>query len=298
MAYTRNPRKRVVRGASEDELRSAGRRRSEELNPDEFDMPFVRLGSSAIGTGQDVVQRVGNSIIGGDFSGNARGEKSLDIQVERTNSANVASGLNAIVLGVGGRAAGDYSMAFGAASVDAESAVGLGGVGIRTGADRSTAVGTDSGILENSYGSVLVGDQSTIYEDSPRSVLLGVESFAGNTTPSPDAILIGHDSFIDASSGILIGGHGVVTGDRAVVIGEYGRSYVDDQAVIVATALKMQTSVSPLTYESVITTADTPTAGNLAAWTDSDGIEDAGVAVSALVTMIKSRSEVFLLMGA
>ena len=45
MAYTRNPRKRIIRGpSSSDELRRGGRRTSEEFDPDDVDAPFVRLG--------------------------------------------------------------------------------------------------------------------------------------------------------------------------------------------------------------------------------------------------------------
>lgn len=142
MAYIRNPRKRVVRGDSQDELRSAGRRRSEELSPDGNDMPFVRLGSSVIGTGQDVVQRIGDAIIGGDFGGNARGSKSLDIQVVRdpevqaqwaaTDGEQIASGFESILLGNYGRAVGYKAVSIGVANAadGAYSAViGVGGLG-------------------------------------------------------------------------------------------------------------------------------------------------------------------------
>lgn len=287
--YSRNPRKRVIRGSSADELRQSGRRRSEELTPDEFDMPFVRLGSSAIGTGQDVVQRIGNAIIGGDFSGNARGEGAIDIQIDRrdyygdTQTDRVASGLESIAFGRSVRSGGDYSMGFGAALVDADSSVGLGSVAVRAGADRSSAVGTDSGIWANSFASVLLGDQSVIHDDSPRSILIGGEAGIGNTVASPDGILLGTNVFLDGMGAVAIGAYSLLAAARGVAIGYAAKSVVDDQAVIAATAIKMQTALvsGTPTYESVITTADTPTAGNLAAWTDSDGIEDAGVSPSS-----------------
>lgn len=155
MAYTRNPRKRVIRGNPRDELRRGGRRPSEEVGTGDDDFPFVRLGSSAIGTGQDVVQRIGDAIIGGDFGGNARGSGAIDIQLERDpeisvfwvgaagshvasgkesvlfgnwgrstgkssvsiGNANAADGDYSFALGVGGQATGDYSFALGHASV-------------------------------------------------------------------------------------------------------------------------------------------------------------------------------------
>ena len=46
VAYTRNPRKRIIRGpSSSDELRRGGRRTSENLTQTTWDAPFVRLGN-------------------------------------------------------------------------------------------------------------------------------------------------------------------------------------------------------------------------------------------------------------
>ena len=299
MAYTRNPRRRVVRGSSVDELRQAGRRPSEELRESDVDMPFVNLASSSIGTAQDVVQRVGNSIIGGDFSGNARGELAIDIQIDRRDyygailPDRVASGLGALAFGRSVRAAGEYSMGFGAALVDADSSVGLGTTVIKAGATRSIAAGTDSGIRENSYASVLVGDQSTIFEESLRSILIGGESYV--EANSPDSILIGTNTYIKTATdgAVAVGGYAHVSSgaDRGVVIGYRAKVDVADQAVIAATSFKMQTAVGPYpaytrTYESVITTSEaSPVTGNLAKFLDVDRVGDAGVAAADLGSM-------------
>lgn len=81
---------------------------------DESEFPFVQVSRPEIGTIWDVIKRVGQAIIGGDFSGNPRGAGAIDIQVNRTNAADVASGENAIIFGTYARASAARSMAYGA----------------------------------------------------------------------------------------------------------------------------------------------------------------------------------------
>jgi hypothetical protein len=57
--------------------------------------------------------KVGTAYIGGDRSGNARGNNALDIQTQRTGITRVASGTNAIAFGNRNTASGDYSSVFG-----------------------------------------------------------------------------------------------------------------------------------------------------------------------------------------
>ena len=300
MAYERNPRKRIVRGNSPDELRSAGRRRSEELSPDGFDMPFVRLGNSVIGTAQDVVQRVGDAIIGGDFGGNARGSGAIDIQIERMvdnlsstpDAGKVASGDGSILFGRSGRAAGfqavaigvgaiadgDYSTALGRGSALGDNSIAIGGsAGLS--AEGGVAIGSQANV--SGYGGIAIGliaeaaadaiaiGEQEVYALGVRSIAVGLEARADGD----DSIAIGYAAGYNQPAS---------AGDRSIAIGRAAWAASSDQAVIAATEIKMQTASSPYTYESIITTADTPTAGNLAIWTDSDGIEDAGVAVGWL----------------
>ena len=286
--YSRNPRKRVIRGSSADELRQSGRRRSEEMTPDEFDMPFVRLGSSAIGTGQDVVQRIGDAIIGGDFGGNARGEGAMDVQVTRFSGYDeddvgivdvsyVASGHSAVAIGRDQRAAGSTSIALGVGNIaDGASSIAIGNSNEAL-AGLSVAVGLGNEVSEQGPGA---GD--------------GIAVGVGNIVRGFRALAVGRSARAEEDYGVA-GGYLAVAGDRAVAIGanSYAAgvrsvaiglqaiSLASDQAVIAATAIKMQVSYIPTIHESVITTADTPTPGNLVIWTDSDGIEDAGVAASA-----------------
>jgi len=45
------------------------------------------------------VRRVGTALIGGDFTGNARGDKALDIQMGKVNATRVASGIRSVAIG-------------------------------------------------------------------------------------------------------------------------------------------------------------------------------------------------------
>lgn len=81
---------------------------------DDPEFPFVQVARPDVGTIWDVIRRVGQSIIGGDFSGNARGAGAIDVQVERANPEDVASGDTSVIFGTHCRASATRSMAFGA----------------------------------------------------------------------------------------------------------------------------------------------------------------------------------------
>ncbi len=86
-----------------------------DSNPnDDPEFPFVQVARPEVGTIWDVIRRIGQAIIGGDFSGNARGAGAIDVQVNRTNAADVASGENAVIFGTYARASAARSMAYGA----------------------------------------------------------------------------------------------------------------------------------------------------------------------------------------
>lgn len=77
------------------------------------DFQFVQVSRPQVGEYWDAVRKIGNSIIGGDFSGSARGQGSIDIQQARSNPADVASGEESIIFGSHARASGDRSLALG-----------------------------------------------------------------------------------------------------------------------------------------------------------------------------------------
>lgn len=96
----------------------------------EVDEGFVSTARSAVGTSQDVVQRIGDAIIGGDFTGNARGQNALDIQIRRFNPTEVASGVEAVALGKAIQASGTATTAIGSSLIVSgylASAFGFGG---------------------------------------------------------------------------------------------------------------------------------------------------------------------------
>lgn len=174
--YQRNPRRRVVRGRSQDELRRGGRRRSEELYPEEnFDMPFVRVGGSVVGTAQDVVQRVGDAIIGGDFSGYARGLGALDVQISRAGRIGlldreemIASGDASVAFGRNNAAIGDDAVALGVDNVADDYSVAVGS-GCTTKWGYAIALGFDA--TAEGEGALAVGEYAEALKDG--SLALG-----------------------------------------------------------------------------------------------------------------------------
>ncbi len=105
------------------------------------ELGFVRAAANQVAISQSVVRRVGDAIIGGDFGGNARGQYALDLQVLRSNAADVASGKYAMVFGVTGRASQEGAVAIGnGVSADAVYACAM-GVGAQANGARSLAIG-------------------------------------------------------------------------------------------------------------------------------------------------------------
>lgn len=148
-------RKRVVRSWSSDELSTRGRRPSQELDTSSDEMPFVQIAKAAVGVIHDAIQRIGNAVIGPDQTGNARGANAFDLQAERSQVTqvasgdgaiavgvnNTASGLGAIAVGSGNTATGITSVAFGADNIaSAELALAFGSACEVT-ADRAVGIG-------------------------------------------------------------------------------------------------------------------------------------------------------------
>jgi len=300
MAYTRNPRKRVVRGSSVDELRQAGRRPSEELTESDVDMPFVNLAGSIIGTFQDVVKRVGNAIIGGDFGGNARGNTAIDIQIERFNSSSVqdvtrvASGSGAVLFGRNSRAAGNGAIAVGVGALaDGDFSVAL-GQGNAAGAGALAVNGSATGDFAVAVGGQADASGNSAIAIGEIAVASGAWAIAvgGNETRATGlgAIAMGSEARGEGDWTVAIGDGAGGNGARSIAIGYQPYTNVDDQAVIAATSFKMQTSRTgnPVvsTYESVITTSEaSPVTGNRAKFLDVDRVGDAGVAAADLGSM-------------
>lgn len=174
-----------------------------------FGLGFVKAQRSTVGILQDVVQRVGDAIIGGDFGGNARGLYALDFQIQRQENTFVASGERAIAIGSQNQAAGIRAVAIGYnVKVTGDFAVGLG-----------AQVGVYAG------GGVAVGYSCNAY--NTYCVSLGV----------------GCGNFVQGIGASSIGVFCQAIGARSIALGYYAVADDDDEAVIAGLVLKLQTAV-------------------------------------------------------
>lgn len=176
---------------------------------DDFtELDFVRA-SGNVGTFQAVVSRVGASIIGGNFTGNARGANAIDTQVLRGDPADaslVASGENAVLFGTSGKASGLNSVAVGnAPSASGEASVAVGASTIATG-DDSVALGTEAQALATA------------------AVAVGLQVVAG------------------AANAMAFGVAADAEGARSLALGYGAETSADDEVVIAGATIYLQVS--------------------------------------------------------
>ncbi len=156
---------------------------ADPMGDEEF--PFVDVGRSVIGTAQDVVQRIGNAIIGGDFSGNARGQTAIDIQISRTLAIQVASGANAIVFGRDCEGDGEDCVVIGnACHGDGAGAVAIGRQAKAQGT--GLAVGRDSQATANAVAVGLANDA----DDGASAMGIGARAWIAKTMNLGGAIIV------------------------------------------------------------------------------------------------------------
>jgi len=113
---------------------------------------FVRVARSAIGRMQQVIVTVGTSILGGNLTGDARGEYAVDIQTTRlaggSGASQVASGDNAVQIGALNTTSADYGVRIGYGGLVS----GTNGVGIGQNANVTGANGVAIGLNSNAEG--------------------------------------------------------------------------------------------------------------------------------------------------
>jgi hypothetical protein len=168
------------------------RKRTRTIPPDEVidplgdnEFPFVNVGASVIGTAQDVVQRIGNAILGGDFSGNPRGNTAIDIQITRTLPIQVASGANAIVFGRDCEGDGADCVVIGnACHGDGAGAVAIGRQAKAQGT--GLAVGRDSQATANAVAVGLANDAN----DGASAIGIGARAWKAKTMNLGGAIIV------------------------------------------------------------------------------------------------------------
>lgn len=126
-----------------------------------FKMGFVKSSSAGVSAAQAVIRRIGDAIIGGDFSGQARGQWAIDIQILRAEIWNVASGFASMAFGKDTTASGINSQAFGAGNTaSGDNSVAMGNQATATG-EEAVAVGTQADALANNAVAVGSGAAAT-----------------------------------------------------------------------------------------------------------------------------------------
>lgn len=181
-------------------------------------LDFVQAASARVGSVWHTVKRVGNAIVGGDFTGKARGKYALDIQVLRNDVTQVASGESAIAFGVANESSAQQSVTIG------------------------------GGNIARGIWSVAVGENNFAAGDS--SAAIGQGSKAGTRSAA-----FGYIARADTDDSVAIG-NARCDGARAIAIGSQARALSNDDAVIAAHALYLQTATG--VYRTVVTVPATP----------------------------------------
>jgi hypothetical protein len=198
---------------------------------------------SVIGQMQDVIQRIGRAIIGGDFTGNGRGDGALDFQTSRGDPAQVAAGAQSIAIGAENTAATDLTIAVGRHNTASSTNPLHGGIAI--GAD-NTALGEDAvalgaNCLAGSHRTVAVGDTAIAADDF--ALALGTLASAGGTK----SIAIG----VQATTALLTGLGSVAVGADAHATGENALAMGNEAHALAAGALALGNGARSRVADSV-----------------------------------------------
>ncbi len=205
------------------------------------DEGFVQVSRSVIGQMQDVIQRIGRAIIGGDFTGNGRGDGSLDFQTSRSDPAQVAAGAQSIALGAENTAATDLTIAIGRHNLASSTNPLHGGIAI--GAD-NTALGEDAvalgaNCLAGSHRTVAVGDTAVAADDfalalgtlsnagGSKSIAVGVQATTATLTGLESAA-VGASAHATGENAVALGSEAHALAARAMALGNGARARVAD----------------------------------------------------------------------
>jgi hypothetical protein len=205
------------------------------------DEGFVQVSRSAIGRLQDVIQRIGRAIIGGDFTGAGRGDGALDFQTSRSDPAQVAAGAQSIAIGAENTAATDLTIAVGRHNTASSSNPLHGGIAI--GAD-NTALGEDAvalgaNCLAGSHRTVAVGDTAIAADDfalalgtlasagAVKSIAVGVQATTAPLT-GIGSVAIGAGAHTTGENAAALGNEAHALASRAVALGNGARARLAD----------------------------------------------------------------------
>lgn len=250
-----------------------------QKSEEEEEFQFVRVANPQVGEYWDVVRRIGNAIIGGDFSGNPRGEQAIDIQIRRPDADHVASGEQAIAFGANNRAAGSSSVtlgsenhadgldsvaigydnaASGATAVaigENNEASGLRGVAIglqnrATGSEDAIAIGSAN--AAEGKQSIAIGNNDEALEEGSIAIGASAQAHGLNSTA------VGPATGAFAQGAIAVGFNASADEADAIAIGSGARASAPGEAVIAGQVLKLQTAADPLTQVQVMLQGDAP----------------------------------------
>ena len=190
------------------------------------DPAYVQTSRSYVGRLQSLLQRIGSALIGGDFTGNARGANALDFQAARGDPAHVAAGDDSICIGSDNRAATALSIAIGrnneaSSSNPSHGSVALGADNTTDGED-SAAIG--SNCIAGNHRAIAVGDTAWA---------LGVAALAVGVQPqarADNSIAIGTNAYVKAlvaDASVALGQTAHSEGVKAAALGPDAHALAD-----------------------------------------------------------------------
>jgi hypothetical protein len=150
-----------------------------------------------------IVRQIGTALVGGDFTGNARGTNAIDLSTNRPTATDVASGANSINIGNTVKASGSKSIAIG-------------------------YVSDTSGV-----SSIVLGADSTC--ESNYTVVIGPNNLAG-TTSSYESVLIGRSLYVTNRGNVVLGNSITATGQLGICIGDGGSVLTTNYGVAIGFA--------------------------------------------------------------
>lgn len=159
------------------------------------------------------LRKVGTALIGGDFTGNARGSHAIDIQTKRTYATEVASGAYSVAIGsayggYGNTASGAYGVAIGVKNT-------------ASGGHYNTAVGYNN----EATATPTLGYATAI---GGRNVASGQKSTAigsNNTVSGVSSSAIGHANTAVGGKSLVAGYNGYALHEKSLVLGYVSKAY-------------------------------------------------------------------------
>jgi len=197
--------------------------------------------------------------------GNARGNYSVDLQMQRSNANQVASGPYNVIMGYLNRGGGTFSIAMGESCVSTDTATIAMGSGTTAGSQyavafgrsnvcngqQSTISGGQSNQITGSNYSTISGGQSNTASTNTHATVVGGQSNTasgqlavaggwqntasgswatafgrGNTCNATGATAFGQDNVSEAQFGTCLGGSNRASSFSSVVLGYRGQSYL------------------------------------------------------------------------